>query len=221
MDSSSTDARATLDRWKARGADRHDPVRFRFIEALERRAASHRGDARRILDEKLSRLIEAYAADVESSASQMAHSEATLPPVEPAHGKLRELVDWLTSRPASRSSANAERAAVSGIAAPDSKANPAQPLDYFRELWAKVSVEAQLRQSLQQVPDNAGPLNSESLVHRSLALMQEVSPDYLRQFLSYIEALSSIEQLNDRSAARTPPRRSSSPRTPSRSRSSA
>ncbi len=48
---------------------------------------------------------------------------------------------------------------------------------------------------LDHVPANAGPLNSSSLVHRSLALMREVSPGYLRHFLSYVDALAWPGQL--------------------------
>jgi hypothetical protein len=33
-------------------------------------------------------------------------------------------------------------------------------------------------------------------VHRSLSLMRELSPGYLQQFLSYVETLSWMEQLN-------------------------
>jgi len=68
-------------------------------------------------------------------------------------------------------------------------------LAYFREVWSKVSADKTLRESLDQVPANAGPLNSQSLVHRSLALMHEVSPAYLRQFLSYVDALSLLEAI--------------------------
>jgi hypothetical protein len=69
-------------------------------------------------------------------------------------------------------------------------------LDYFREIWSRLSTEKQFRQSLAQVPGNAGPLNSSSLVHRSLSLMRELSPGYLQQFLSYVDALSWMEQMN-------------------------
>ena len=58
-----------------------------------------------------------------------------------------------------------------------------------------------MRQSLEQVPGNAGPLNSSSLVHRSLSLMRELSPGYLQQFLSYVDALSWMEQMNGGSAS--------------------
>lgn len=54
MDSAGTHARAMLDAWRARGADRLDPVRFHVIAALDRRAAGHSGEARRILDARLS-----------------------------------------------------------------------------------------------------------------------------------------------------------------------
>ncbi|WP_347315717.1 DUF2894 domain-containing protein, partial [Ralstonia pseudosolanacearum] len=77
-------------------------------------------------------------------------------------------------------------------------------LDYFRETWSTVSTERQLRQALDQVPRNAGPLNSSSLVHRSLLLMQELSPAYLRQFLSYVDALSWMEQMSGNAAPAGP-----------------
>ncbi|PKO55269.1 MAG: hypothetical protein CVU28_06990, partial [Betaproteobacteria bacterium HGW-Betaproteobacteria-21] len=38
---------------RARGAARFDPVHFRFIESLARRAAAHGGAARRELDRRL------------------------------------------------------------------------------------------------------------------------------------------------------------------------
>ena len=75
-----------------------------------------------------------------------------------------------------------------------------EALAYFRDTWSRLSSERQLRQSLAQVPGNAGPLNSSSLVHRSLSLMRELSPGYLQQFLSYVDALSWMEQLNGGSA---------------------
>jgi hypothetical protein len=52
------------------------------------------------------------------------------------------------------------------------------------------------------VPKNAGPLNSSSLVHRSLSLMREVSPEYLQHFLGYLDSLAWLE---DTTARPTPP----------------
>ena len=93
-------------------------------------------------------------------------------------------------------------------------AHPELPLlDVYRDIWAKVSANRQLRQSEQQVPDNAGPLNSNNLVHRSLALMRQLSPGYLHQFLSYPDALAWMEQFDGAvAAAKAAPR---APRRPS------
>ena len=115
---------------------------------------------------------------------------------EPARGALAGLIDYI----ASHASADGD-----GIAAGNRVTRPPswpelEMLDYFRETWSKVSTERQLRQSLEQVPGNAGPLNSSSLVHRSLSLMRELSPGYLQQFLSYVDALSWMEQMNAGSA---------------------
>jgi hypothetical protein len=68
-------------------------------------------------------------------------------------------------------------------------------LEYFRETWSKLSTDGNLRQSLAQVPENAGPLNSSHLVHRALSLMHDISPDYLRHFLRHADALSWLEDM--------------------------
>ena len=187
-------ARATLDAWRERGADRMDPIRFHFIEALDRRAASHSGEARRLLDERLSKLIEAYAVDLERAASEAgdAGTDTKASPGDPARGTLAGLIDYIASHaPADGDSLTA------GSATPRPSSYPElEALDYFRETWSKVRSEKQLRQSLKKAPGNAGPLNSSSLVHRSLSLMRELSPGYLQQFLSYVDALSWMEQMN-------------------------
>lgn len=70
-------------------------------------------------------------------------------------------------------------------------------VEYFQQTWSRLSTGLRVRQSQQQVPENAGPLNSSQLIHRSLVLMQERSPGYLRHFLTYVETLSWMEPLND------------------------
>lgn len=232
-------AQHTLDAWRERGADRLDPVRFRFIDALRRRAAAHGGDARRLLDARLAALIDAYAADLRraesngdacecaeapapapapASSSSSSTSPAPTPaapsttttspaassPAEPARGPLAALLDYIGSRERPTASAPDEtRAAPASSTASGRVALRAEPalLDYFRETWSKLSADSQLRASLEQVPKNAGPLNSSSLVHRSLSLMRELSPEYLRQFLSYVDALSWLQQMNGDEAA--------------------
>lgn len=111
-------------------------------------------------------------------------------------GPLAELLAYMASqKPADAKAADdARQAAGEAAARKPGLAEPAQ-LDYFRELWAGVNARRQLRQSQEQVPDNAGPLNSSHLVHRSLSLMRGLSPGYLRHFLAHLEALSWMEQM--------------------------
>lgn len=70
-------------------------------------------------------------------------------------------------------------------------------IDYFRRTWSKVSTKRLLRESRQFVPENAGPLNSSQLVHRALALMHDVSPDYLHHLLLHVDGLAWMEQLKE------------------------
>ncbi|MGF6486074.1 DUF2894 domain-containing protein [Paraburkholderia sp. JPY419] len=178
-------ARATLDAWRASGADRLDPLRFHLLDALARRAARHSGETRRVIGQRLAALLAEYTAEVECAAAAGSALQAT--PVEAdaaSDATLAALIERLA-----RHHARAD--------APHAAAYPELPaLDYFREVWSKVRTEKQLRQSLAQVPGNAGPLNSSSLVHRALSLMRELSPGYLKQFLSYVDTLSWLEQMN-------------------------
>ena len=159
-----------IDAWKARGADRFDPLRFRFIEALARRAAAHQGEVRRLLDARLATLLAAYGEDLEKAAPI-----AAPPPASP-RGALAELADH--------------------IARPADGVDELKALGYFRSTWSRLSAERRLTQSLATVPKNAGPLNSQQLVHRSLTLMRELSPEYLERFMSHVDALLWLDQVH-------------------------
>ncbi|WP_175673708.1 DUF2894 domain-containing protein [Burkholderia ambifaria] len=179
MTDDATHVRATLDAWREQGADRLDPVRFHRLDALEKRAAAFDGDARALLDARLATLLEGFAELVARAGEAAAASETAQASAQaPARGALGGLVEQLAR------DAQADRRGV----------DP-ELIDYFRTMWSKVRTEQQYRQSLDQVPRNAGPLNSNSLVHRSLATMRELSPEYLQQFLSYIDALAWLEDL--------------------------
>ncbi|WP_409333798.1 DUF2894 domain-containing protein [Burkholderia sp. Bp8963] len=186
MCSEAASARALLDAWRARGDDRLDPVRFHLMDALARRAAGHDGDARRLLDARLATLLAGYADDVaravlndgEASTDAATDKATDKAPAKPARGALAGLAERLAR------DAQADRAGI----------DPGM-IEYFRATWSKVRTEKQYRQALDQVPRNAGPLNSNSLVHRSLSLMRDLSPGYLQQFLSYVDALAWLEDL--------------------------
>ncbi|MEN4903962.1 DUF2894 domain-containing protein [Luteimonas sp. TWI1416] len=162
---------ARLDAWRAQGLDRHQPLRVQTVAALLQRASRLHGAPR----EALLRRAGAWAERVDP-APKAAAPEPTAP------GPL----DALT------------RAMCAG---PDATRYPELPaLDTFRRLWSAVRIGSQVRRSLAKTSDDAGPLNSARLVHRSLTLMRQVSPDYLQHFLAYVDTLSGLAQLQEAGA---------------------
>lgn len=180
-------ARAVLDAWRASGADRVHPLRFHLIDALDRRAAAYEGAVRQRLDERVAGLIAAYEGELigaeEAAADADAEADAEAPQDAVSGGPLAELIAYLGSD---------DSRDLLGLRA----AYPELPLlDEFRALWSRFSADRQVRQSQERVHKNAGPLNSNQLVHRALTLMREMSPGYLQQFLSYTDALMWMEQM--------------------------
>lgn len=169
----------TLAQWREHGMAGQDPVRFRFIEALARRAAGYRGEARHVLDGKLLRALEAYRAK----------SAATAPAVGPA-----------AVRAAVPAAVGAAQESLAGLlrelGAGRSGAPELKAVSRFRSTWSRLGVEQRLSQSRAKVPGNAGPLNSHALVLRSLTLMHEISPHYLTRFMGHVDALLWLEQAN-------------------------
>jgi hypothetical protein len=177
------DALAAL---RERGVDRHDPVRFRLAEALARRASAYSGAARRILDDRLAALL----ARLDGHAAQAPRA----PAAAAARGPLGELVALLAARRPQT------MASIPGAALPQAARGPAADpatLQFFKRTWSRLSADQRLAQSRASLPDNAGPLNSQHLVHRSLMLMHELSPEYLEHFVGYVDALLWLEQAND------------------------
>ncbi len=202
-ETSLADVCMTLETWRACGADRVNLARFRTIDALARRAARYDGDVRRVLDERLAALIADYSEQVQRAEASDPSGVPGAPAGAPASpepsrgGPLAELAALLAARASAATASDASAASDAPHPPPHrlDRSSNLPILEYFRETWSQFSTEQQLRQSRDQVPDNAGPLNTNSLVHRSLSLMRALSPGYLQQFLSYVEALSWMERL--------------------------
>ncbi|WP_251865361.1 DUF2894 domain-containing protein [Achromobacter sp. Marseille-Q4962] len=176
-----------------------DPVRARYLEALARRAAARQGPAGERARQRLAAL--SAGPELPPRASQ---KPAQAFPARP--GALAGLLGYLDAHPQADPDRAARRAAY-----------PEAPMRAALEaVWAAVRADRQLRKSEEQVPENAGPLNSSHLVHRSLSLMRELSPAYLRQFLSYVEALSGVEQMSEAAAAAREAARAPGARKPAR-----
>lgn len=189
---SEADPDATLAALRAQGADRLDPVRFHYLEALARRTLQRQGDVRRILDAKLAKALAAYRQRCE----QMQHNaKAIATPLENQRTSLAELTRYIEQH----SPENIDGGAGETIAA----RAELKALRYFRNTWSKLSVDRQVAQAIEQAPENAGPLNSHMLIVRSLATMREISPDYLNRFMSYVDSLLWLDRVEKKSK-RTP-----------------
>ncbi len=68
----------------------------------------------------------------------------------------------------------------------------------FSETWSKLQSESQVEQALQRSPENAGPFNPHMLMVRSLALMRDLSPDYLHRFMQHADTLLWLDQASAR-----------------------
>ena len=176
---------AQLDEWRAQGLERCDPLRFQTMVALADRAGQRHGAVQRRLLDRLRVLADDYAcvasnrrAVVTLSPSQ--NDSSAMLSSAALCGPLSVLVGEMTAR-------------VRATGRQPGQPDPAT-IEYFRDLAVRVRIERQARQALAQAPANAGPLNSAFLAYRALALMQEQSPTYLRRFLTYLDALASLER---------------------------
>jgi hypothetical protein len=181
-------AQDAIDALRARGVHRLDPVRFRHIEALARRSAAHQGEARRLLDERLDRLLADCAQQAE------ARRAASAPRPGPARQR-----SALTDLLADLSRHGAEPSAGQGLAADAGHVDPGpqaprelRTLRQHRSTWTRLKVDRQMVQAQARVPDNAGPLHTQRLLHQALTTMREISPDYVHRLMSHVEALLSL-----------------------------
>ena len=181
---------------RERGAGRGNPVRFAYLEALARRAAQQPDAVRQPLIARIVREAEALA---ERQPAATSPDTGSPPPASP----LADLLAYLGEHTLDASSfPSSGTARARWLSQPKGGAAPATELKsvaYFRQTWSKLSTEQQLTQTLAQAPENAGPMNSQHLVLRSLQRMHDIAPDYLQSFMSYIDTLIWLE-----SAARPP-----------------
>jgi Protein of unknown function (DUF2894) len=193
-----------LDAWRAQGAQRHDPVRFRFLEALARRAALHDGPVRQWLDQRLDQALTDFA---ERHPAEWAAADPTPPGIPPPTG-LAALVQALNELAAATSS-EPSRPTVPGTHRPAELKAWRQS----RGTWTQLSIERQLSRSLAKAPDNPGPFNSHGLVLRSLQVMRDIAPAYLHRFMAHVDALLWLDQTAASAPAAAPsPRREPEPR---------
>lgn len=211
----SPDFNALLAILRTAGADQFDPVRLHYIDVLAKRATAHQGSVKRMLDARLAQALAEFKERFDLAQRDAKESVARAAQEYPhaandlhrlfATGDfkgLRRMAARLKSREQCISLGALVRqleqhSSESTGARLDNTAGPRSELKTirnFRNTWSKLSVDKQVAQALEQAPKNAGPINSHMLVLRSLALMRDISPDYLNRFMSYADTLLCLDQ---------------------------
>ena len=204
---------ARLDAWRDTGADRIDPPRFSLMRALADRAERHDGLVRQRLDARLAVLADAYADTVAKHVPVTSQTGTTTSPL----GALLQQLNAVPLQyplPLHAANTGAEQEGDSNEPG-DTTLMPA--LDEFQQLWSRIRIESLLRQCLDSLPADAGPLHSSVLTYRAMALMQDISPDYLQHFIAYVDVLTWMDQLSggdsgSPATGRAPAKRKSAPR---------
>ena len=175
-------------------------VRQWHIDALARRSALHQGAVRRVLEEKLRRLRSARVALVAQQgpaldsrpvfAPATTHAQAS-----PAPQPLADLLAHMARQTQAAQPPNVTTPATPGA---DRAAAPMElkAIRNYRSTWSRLRAEHRLHQALALVPHNAGPLNTQRLLHQALHLMQQASPGYLLHFMAHVESLLVLDPVN-------------------------
>jgi hypothetical protein len=167
-------------------SERFDPVRFHYLAVLSRRVDAANGEVRRILEGKL----EAAQADYRKRASEapkLASDEAARPPPSAQLTQLNQYIQSVT-----------QDFGDHGVGGFDMARSDIKSARRFRETWSRISAERQVDAAFGRGPENAGPLNAHMLVLHSLKLMRDLSPHYLQQFLSQMDSLLWLDQVNQK-----------------------
>jgi hypothetical protein len=193
------DLGARLQALREAGAPERVPVRWHHLHSLHARMADLPPDVAAQLEHALARALLACEHALAQTPTRATPHQKPLP----RHAALASLNEHLRQRRAHE----AQEAALAGEAIDPSELTS---LRRFRTSWSRITAEDQVAQAMARTPDNAGPLNSHALVLRSLALMRELSPDYLQRFLAQLDALWWLEDLGQRPVAAKPVKRSRS-----------
>ncbi len=174
-------------------------LRQRHIEALSRRAALYQGPVRSLLDERLRVLQAAAAAEAvlhETSSRPNPNPNPSSPPSPLAgllahfaqHSMQADESDALSTGLTGLTGLTGSRTALPGH-------RELRAVRDYRSTWSRLSVEQRVNQALARVPHNAGPLNTQRLVHQALTVLRDASPAYLHRLVMQVEALLWLEQL--------------------------
>jgi hypothetical protein len=198
------------------GAGQFDAVQLHYLETLCQRLAGQPEPVQRILESRLAQAIVTFQtrfASAHSKASQAVdsitqqHSDAAALQCLLDAGDFKQLARSIAALDAPvqesslaalvRSVTQQRPADASGAVGSAAGSRPElKAVRQFRNTWSRLRADQQVKQALVQAPQNAGPINSHMLVLRSLALMRDISPDYLSRFMAYADSLLCLQQLD-------------------------
>ena len=197
------------------GAGQLDALRFLFIEVLARRLHEAEGAPGRVLEGRLAAELALCRRRIERQRDEAGQAiERTVRRHPDAAGELQRLfaaADFAgIDRFVGRLEARDRRAPLAALAGAgvwsgpqddavlptgdDGARGELRSLRLFRNTWAQRAAVRQASQAIERAPANAGPLNSHLLVLRSLAAMRDLSPDYLKRFVSHADTLLRLDQ---------------------------
>ena len=213
------DVNASLALLQQAGANKYDPIQLFYLQVLAKRTNAHQGRVKDILDHKLALALAKFKEGFEQAhthasdsilqtAQQHPKAAADLQPLLDSgdfKGVQHYIAHLKSTEPrtslgdlARLMTQHAPAHAVAGFESMCHGAAGWRPelknAQYFRDTWSKLSVQKRVTQALHLAPKNAGPINPHSLVLRSLALMRDISPDYLNQLTSYVDTLICLDQ---------------------------
>jgi hypothetical protein len=191
------------------GADRLAPVHWHYLQTLRASTPQQNARVQMLLQAKLQAALAALQVRMQHIAGHHMPTAATQgpralastavetlagPPTDnPEHSPLVALTQYL----AEQAQALDPQEVQGGPPSQAASGLPVRPelkaVRQFRNTWSKLSADQQLNRALDLAPKNAGPINSHMLVLRSLALMRDISPDYLNRFMSYADALLCLD----------------------------
>ena len=175
----------------AQGAAARAPLDWHFVTVLAQRTEAETGAVQARLAERLSQALARLDAQL-STAVQSAN------PVAGSASPLAALLEDmgaapLAPAPATVASGQSPRTTPAATRNAPSPRPELKSVGRMRKTLSRLKVRQQVSQALAQPPQHAGPINSQMLVLRSLALMQDISPEYLHRFMSHVDALMTLE----------------------------
>jgi DUF2894 family protein len=203
---------------EARGVDRFDPVRFRYIQSLAQRSLQQNSTVAALLVEKATRAIETYqsrwsdqsakiAALLEKTAEQQpAQTEQLASLFEAGNFSAVKRLARRQPIPGKENSFAALTERLQAAADTDGKlpgdSQELKSVRYFRDALQRQHADRLVSHGLRDAPEDAGPLNPQKLALQSLAIMRDISPAYLGHFVSYLDTLFWLEKVDTQPPAK-------------------